>query len=29
MSGTVELTHYRLSELVAEAITLGDDAQPP
>jgi hypothetical protein len=28
MFGTVELTHYRLSELVAEAITLGDDAKP-
>jgi len=28
MSGTVELTHYRLSELLAEAITLGDDAKP-
>ena len=28
MSGTVELTHYRLSEIVGEAITLGDDAKP-
>ena len=28
MSGTVELTHYRLSALAVEAITLGDDAKP-
>jgi hypothetical protein len=27
--GPSSWTHYRLSELVAEAITLGDDAQPP
>ena len=28
ISGTVELTHYRLSQLDTEAITLGDDAAP-
>ena len=28
ISGTVELTHYRLSQLDTEAITLGDDATP-
>jgi type I restriction enzyme, R subunit len=28
LSGTVELTHYRLSELDTESISLGDDAKP-
>ncbi|MGO9956646.1 MAG: type I restriction endonuclease subunit R [Solirubrobacteraceae bacterium] len=28
ISGTVELTHYRLSELDIESISLGDDAKP-